>query len=62
MNWEINLINNLGYGFNIDSKKFSNTLKKKILNIKLDNVDYKIPSFLVLKILIILISKIFIMG
>ena len=49
LNWEINLINNLGFGFNIDSKNFSNTGEKKIFNIKLDNVDYKIPSFLIFK-------------
>jgi len=49
LNWEINLINNLGFGFNIDSKKFSNTREKKIFNIKVDNIDYKIPSFLIFK-------------
>ncbi len=49
IHWEINLINNLGYGFNIDSKKFSNIKDRKVLNIKLDNVDYKIPNYLVLK-------------
>tara|TARA_B100000029_G_C16884162_1_gene707814 strand:- start:18 stop:545 length:528 start_codon:yes stop_codon:yes gene_type:complete len=47
INWEINLINNLGFGFNIDSKKFSNIKDRKVISIKLDNVDYKIPSFLI---------------
>ncbi len=47
LNWEINLINNLGFGFNIDSKKFSNIKENKLLDIKLDNVNYKIPSFMI---------------
>ena len=47
LNWEINLINNLGYGFNIDSKVYENFKKNKILNIKLDNIEYKIPTFLI---------------
>ena len=49
LNWEINLINNLGFGFSIDSKNFSNIKENKTVNIKLDNVDYKIPSFLIFK-------------
>ena len=49
LNWEINLINDLGFGFSIDSKNFPNLEKTKIVNIKLDNVDYKIPSFLIFK-------------
>ncbi len=49
LNWEINLISNLGFGFSLDPKKFSNTNEKKIFNLRLDNVDYKVPSFLVLK-------------
>jgi len=47
LNWEINLINNLGYGFNIDPKVYENFKKNKILNIKLDNIEYKIPTFLI---------------
>jgi len=49
LNWEINLISNLGFGFSLDPKKFSNINEKKIFNLRLDNVDYKVPSFLVLK-------------
>ena len=45
--WEINLIKNLGFGFTIDKKNFSNTRDKKIFNIELDNINYKIPSFLI---------------
>ena len=47
LNWEISLINNLGYGFNIDPKVYENFKKNKILNIKLDNIEYKIPTFLI---------------
>ena len=49
LNWEINLINNLGFGFSIDSKKFSNMKENKTVNVKLDNIDYRIPSFLIFK-------------
>ena len=49
LNWEINLINNLGFGFSIDSKKFSDMKGSKTISIKLDNIDYKIPSFLIFK-------------
>ncbi len=49
LNWEINLINNLGFGFNFDPKNYSNADERKIINIKLDNVYYKIPSFLIFK-------------
>ena len=49
LNWEINLINNLGFGFSIDSEKFLNMKEKKTINIKLDDVHYNIPSFLIFK-------------
>ena len=49
LNWEIDLINNLGFGFSMDTKNFSNMEGSKIVNIKLDNIDYKIPSFLIFK-------------
>ena len=49
LNWEIDLINNLGFGFSMDAKNFSNMEGSKIVNIKLDNIDYKIPSFLIFK-------------
>ena len=47
--WEIDLIKNLGFGFIMDPKKFSDMKEKKILNIELDNINYKIPSFLLFK-------------
>ena len=43
--WEINLINYLGFGFNIDNKNFSDKNYKKIYDIKLDNINYKILAF-----------------
>ena len=49
LNWEINLINNLGFGFTLDSEKFSNINEMKTINIKLDSITYKIPSFLISK-------------
>ena len=45
--WELNLISNLGFGF--DTDKISNINGKKNINIKIDNIDYKIPVFLISK-------------
>ncbi len=47
--WEMNLVNDLGFGFHIDPNKISNHISKKNYNIKIDNIDYKIPSFLISK-------------
>jgi len=49
LNWEIDLIHDLGFGFNIESNKTYNTEEKKIINIKVDNIEYKIPSFIISK-------------
>ena len=49
LNWEINLIHDLGFGFNLDANKVSNIKEKKILDIKIDSIDYKVPSFIILK-------------
>ncbi len=49
LNWEINLITNLGFGFDFDIKKIPDLNSKKIYNLKIDNIDYKIPLFLLLK-------------
>ena len=49
LRWELDLINNLGFGFELDSKNFSNLNSKKIYNITIDNIEYKIPTFLILK-------------
>ena len=49
LNWELNLISNLGFGFDINPKKFTEIHSKKIHNITIDNIQYNIPAFLVLK-------------
>ena len=45
--WELNLISNLGFGF--DTDKISNINGQKNINIKIDDIDYKIPIFLISK-------------
>ena len=47
LHWELNLISNLGFGF--DTDKISNINGQKNINIKIDNIDYKIPVFLISK-------------
>ena len=49
LNWEIDLIHDLGFGFNLDANEVSNIKEKKILDIKIDSIDYKVPSFIILK-------------
>ena len=47
INWEINLINNLGFGFKIDVSKYKNSENKETIDINLDNISYKVPSFVI---------------
>tara|TARA_Y100001970_G_scaffold293848_1_gene443835 strand:- start:22996 stop:23673 length:678 start_codon:yes stop_codon:yes gene_type:complete len=47
LNWEIDLIHDLGFGFNFETKSYSTGDKNKLLNIKVDDVTYKIPSFII---------------
>ena len=49
LNWEINLITSLGFGFDFDIKKITDLSSKKTYNLKIDNIDYKIPFFLLSK-------------
>jgi len=49
LNWEINLITALGFGFDFDIKKITNLNSKKVYNLKIDNIEYKIPFFLLSK-------------
>ena len=49
LNWEIDLITNLGFGFDFDVKKITDLNSKKTYNLKIDNIDYKIPFFLLSK-------------
>ena len=44
LNWELNLISYLGFGF--DTYKINTNVDKKNINFKIDNIEYKIPSFL----------------
>ena len=45
LNWEINLIKNLGFGF--DTKSFEKLNPKNIIDFNIDNIEYKIPTFLI---------------
>lgn len=45
LNWEINLIKNLGFGFDTESIEKLNS--KNIINFNIDNIEYKIPTFLI---------------
>tara|TARA_A100001011_G_scaffold356295_1_gene400233 strand:- start:250 stop:936 length:687 start_codon:yes stop_codon:yes gene_type:complete len=47
--WEINLITNLGFGFQSDIKSVSGSNVNNIYNFKIDNIEYKIPAFLISK-------------
>ena len=47
LNWEINLIKNLGFGF--DTKNFKKLNSKNIIDFNIDNISYKIPTFLIHK-------------
>ncbi len=47
LNWELDLISDLGYGF--DTSKYNKNYDKKVFNIVIDNIEYKIPTFLLSK-------------
>ena len=49
LNWEIDLINYLGFGFNFDPNKFIKNKDNNLVNIKVDNIEYKIPNFIIFK-------------
>ncbi len=49
LNWEIDLINYLGFGFNFDPNKFIKSKDNNLVNIKVDNIEYKIPNFIIFK-------------
>ena len=48
LNWEIELIRDLGFGLNINFENYSLN-GKKTLEIKVDDVIYKIPIFILIK-------------
>ena len=41
--WEVNLIKELGFGFKTDKTNLS----KDIMSIKIDNIVYKVPKFII---------------
>ena len=45
LNWKLDLIHDLGFGFDLNSNEFQNLKNIKILNIKVDNIEYNIPTF-----------------
>ena len=47
LNWELDLISNLGYGF--DTSKLNKDYDKKNFNMVIDNYEYNIPTFLLYK-------------
>ena len=49
LDWEISLIHDLGFGFSLDAIKYDKMDENKVLNIKVDNIDYKIPRFVIFK-------------
>ena len=49
LNWELNLINDLGYGFDLNDEKDKRSEFNNALKIKIDNFDYIVPKFLISK-------------
>ena len=49
LKWELNLINNLGFGFYPTYQSIPINDIQQSYDIKIDNIDYKIPHFLVAK-------------
>ena len=49
LNWELDLINDLGYGFEFNTEKNIKSNINKTFNIKIDNFDYVVPKFLLSK-------------
>ena len=47
--WEIDLINMLGFGFEIDPQFHNDELNNKFQNFQIDNTNYKIPNFIISK-------------
>ena len=47
--WELDLIKELGFGIELNKNKFTNNTENELLNIKIDQIIYKVPFFLVKK-------------
>ena len=49
LNWEVQLIQYLGFGFNIDKVDTQKNFNENTISINVDNVSYKMPKFLISK-------------
>ena len=49
LNWEVQLIQYLGFGFNIDKTDTQKNFNENTISINVDNVLYKMPKFLISK-------------
>tara|TARA_Y100000591_G_scaffold323990_1_gene342688 strand:+ start:429 stop:1106 length:678 start_codon:yes stop_codon:yes gene_type:complete len=49
LNWEVQLIQYLGFGFNIDKADTQKNFDENTITINVDNVSYKMPKFLISK-------------
>lgn len=47
LKWELNLIRDLGYGIDLNSSKIDTSNKNKFFKVKLDNIEYQIPTFII---------------
>ena len=47
LKWELDLIRDLGFGIDLELNKINNFDKSKIFKIKLDNIEYTIPTFII---------------
>ena len=45
--WELKLIKELGFGIELNKNKLTNNTDNELLNIKIDQIIYKVPFFLV---------------
>ena len=49
LNWEVELIQYLGFGFNINKADTEKDFNENTITINIDNVSYKMPKFLISK-------------
>ena len=49
LNWEVELIQYLGFGFNINKADTKKDFNENTITLNVDNVSYKIPKFLISK-------------
>ena len=49
LSWEIDLIHDLGFGFNMEDTNIRTSNSNELININVDKIDYKIPNFIISK-------------